>query len=114
MGRILKTRLQKGLFTAAVIMALVSGVFAYANNALGKDWINQDYDDYLTETDRYTVTEVPIKEFRTLNGKNFQPLTILDFYRVCLVDITFAGGQTMTFRVSRDANDSIGDKIKVA
>jgi len=114
MGKILKNRREKTLFIAALVIALVTAILAGANASLGKDWVNKDYEDYRMEPDRYTVTEVPIKEFRTLNGKNFQPLTILDFYRVCLVDITFAGGQTMTFRVSRDANDSIGDKIKVA
>jgi len=114
MGKILQTKLQKLLFIGALIITAITGVFAYANNSLGKDWVNRDYEDYMKEPDRYTVASVPIKGFKTLNGTNCKSLTVLDFYRVCVVDVTFAGGQKMKFYVPRSKDDSIGDMISVA
>ena len=114
MGKILKNRREKTLFIAALVIALVTAILAGANASLGKDWVNKDYEDYRMEPDRYTVAEVTIKGFKTLNGSNYEPLTILDFYRVCTVDVTFAGGQTMEFYIPRSSNDKVGDKVKVA
>ena len=114
MVKILKTGLQKGLFIGAVILTVLTGFLAYANNSLGREWVNRDHDDYQSEPERYSVTQAPIKEFRTLNGSNCKSLSIVDFYRVCVVDVTFAGGQKMKFYVPRSKDDSIGDMISVA
>ncbi len=114
MGKILQTKLQKLLFIGALIITAITGVFAYANNSLGKDWVNRDYEDYMKEPDRYTVASVPIKGFKTLNGTNCKSLTVLDLYRVCKVDVTLAGGQTMSFYVPRSSDDKKGDMINVA
>ena len=114
MGKILTTRLQKLLFIGALVITAVTAFLAYANASLGRDWVNRDYEDYMKFPDSYAVAEVPIKEFRTYNGFNDASLSYADFYRVCLVDITFKGGQTMRFAVPRDKDDEIGDRIKVA
>ncbi|MBR4628237.1 MAG: hypothetical protein IKO47_11180 [Ruminococcus sp.] len=114
MGKILKTKLEKGLFIGAVLIMIISGVFAYANSQLGKDWVNRDYEDYKSTPESYTVVQVPIKSFKTLNGTNCNSLTLLDLYRVCKVDVTFAGGQTRSFYIPRSADDEIGDMVSVA
>ncbi len=114
MGKIFKSKIEKVLFVSALLIALVTGIFAGANASLGKNWVNKDYEDYKNEPDRYTVTEVPIKEFKTLNGTNCKALTLLDLYRVCTVDVTFAGGQNMEFYIPRSSTDKIGDRVKVA
>ena len=106
MRKVFKTKLELGIFIAALLSAV--------NSSISSDWINNEHDEYIKSPDSYTVAEVPIKDFKTLNGSNYKPLTYIDFYRVCGVDVTFAGGQTMKFYVSRDADDKIGDKIKVA
>jgi hypothetical protein len=114
MGKIFTTKIQKLLFIGALILTAVTAVFAFANNSISKDWVNKDYEDYRSDPESYTVAEVPIKGFKTLNGTNCKSLTLLDLYRVCTVDVTFAGGQTMTFYVPRSADDEKGDMIKIA
>jgi hypothetical protein len=114
MKKIFRTNLQLGLFIAALVITVVAAVLSATNSAISRDWINKDYDDYLKDPSSYTVSEVTIDGFKTLNGSNYKPLTYIDFYRVCEVNVTFAGGQSMKFCVSRDAGDRIGDKIKVA
>ncbi len=115
MGKIFKNRLQSGIFAAALVITVIAGILAYMNTILAKDYANWDYNDYYVKNpDFYTVIEVPIKEFETISGLDDKFLLMSDLYRVCLVDITFEGGQTMTFRVSSDIGDKKGDKIKVA
>lgn len=114
MGKILQTPLQKALFITAAIITMLASLLAGANTSMENDWVNKDYDDYVKDKSYYSVTEAEIKEFRTLNGVNYKPLTILDFYRVCVVDVTFAGGQKMKFYIPRSSDDKIGDKVSVA
>ncbi len=61
MGKVLQTKLHKGLFFGAVLIMIISGIFAYTNNSLGKDWVNRDYEDYKRDPESYTVVQVPIK-----------------------------------------------------
>lgn len=114
MGKTLQTKLQKGLFFGSVLIMIITGILAYTNNSLGKDWVNRDYEDYKRDPESYTVVQVPIKSFKTLNGVNCESLTVLDLYRVCTVDVTLAGGQTMTFYIPRSSDDKIGKTVSVA
>lgn len=114
MKKIFKTKLQKGLFIAAVVLTVITGFFAYTCNDTEKCWVNKDYEDYVSDKDFYEVTSVPIKSFKTLSGFNDSSLTHADLYRVCIVDITFKGGQTMKFYIPRSSKDKIGNIVEVA
>lgn len=114
MGKIFKTRNDVKIF--AVIMAVVLFVLFLIFNARSfeKDWYNMEYDDYIKYTDSYSVSEATIIEFDTLTRKDTSNITIFDRYYTALVELTYAGGQTRTCRVPRDADDKVGDRISVA
>ncbi len=114
MGKIFKTRKDVKIF--AVIMAAVLFVlFLIINaNSFENDWYNMDYDDYKKDPESYSVAEATITEFDTLTRKDTSNLSLVDRYYTALVDVTYAGGQTRTCRVPRDAGDEIGDRISVA
>ncbi|MBP3747502.1 MAG: hypothetical protein J6I47_08585 [Ruminococcus sp.] len=114
MRKIFRTNLQLGIFIAALVMTLLAAFLAVSNTEIDNDWVNSEYEDYAKEPDSFTVVKTPIRGFKTLNGSNYSPLRYVDFFRVCVVEVTFAGGQKMEYYVARSSEDKEGDLIEVA
>ena len=114
MGKIFKRRKDVKIF-AGMAIVFVLLLFSYLSaKGFEHDWYNMDYEDYKSRPGNYVVTEVPIKEFKTYTGFNDSALSYTDLYFTAIVEVTYAGGQTETYRVPAANGDKKGDKIKVA
>lgn len=114
MGKIFKTRKDVKFF-AVFAAVLLFGMFLISSaKSFEKEWYNIDYEDYIKNAEFYSVSEATIIEFDTVTHKDNSGITILDRYYTALVELTYAGGQTRTCRVPRNAADEIGEKISVA
>ncbi|NLT08741.1 MAG: hypothetical protein GXY08_04480 [Ruminococcus sp.] len=114
MEKIFKRRKDLKIFAGMAIVFVLLLFSFLAARGFENDWYNKDYDDYQENPGSYFVTEVPIKDFKTYSGFNDKALSYTDLYFTALVDITYAGGQTETYRVPAANGDKKGDKIKVA
>ncbi len=114
MGKIFKTRNEVKIF-AVFVAVLLFGMFLISSaKSFEKEWYNIDYEDYIKNTESYSVSEATIIEFDTVTHKDTSSITILDRYYTALVELTYAGGQTRICRVPRNAGDEEGDRISVA
>lgn len=114
MRKLFKNKRDRSVFAAMSVVFLLLLVGFMNARSFERDWYNMEYRDYQKEPERYTVTDVPIKEFRTYSGSNDKSLTITDLYFTAIVEVTYAGGQTDTYRVPAANGDKVGDKIKIA
>lgn len=114
MKKIFRSKKQFTIFSAMIGLFIVALAGWYTTRELETDWYDNAYNEYMKAPGNYTVTETTIKELKTFSGKNDESLTFIDFYHTAIVDVTYAGGQVETYRVSAGNGEKVGDKIEVA
>ena len=114
MKKIFRSKKQFTIFAAIIGLFIFALAGWYTTRELETEWYDNAYNEYMKAPENYTVTETTIKELKTYNGKNDETLTYIDFYHMAIVDVTYAGGQTETYRVSAGNGEKVGDTIEVA
>lgn len=114
MKKIFGNKKRLRIFVLPTVFFLAFFIGAANARSFEKDWYNMEYEDYLKAPERYSVAEAKIKDFKTYWGKNDAALTYFDVYFTALVEVTYAGGQTETYRVPAANGDKKGDKVKIA
>ena len=107
-----KTQLR--VIIALLLLMILAFVYRCGAYSFENDWYNLEYKNYMKSPDSYTVQEATIDDIIWYNGSNDPSLTRTDFFKCAVFEVTYAGGQTETYRAAAKSSEKKGDKINVA
>lgn len=108
------TKSQLRIIIVLAVLAILAFIYRCCAYSFENDWYNLEYKNYMKSPDSYSVQEVTIDDIIWYSGSNDPALTYTDFFKCAVFEVTYAGGQTETYRAAAKSSDKKGDRIKVA